>query len=61
MNLANIQGKLSRVEMKKIMAGSGKSCADACTQDAECNGDNGCPSCKAILNYPGTYCLPANL
>ena len=27
MSLANIQGKLSRNEMKKIMAGSGESCS----------------------------------
>ncbi len=26
MSLANIQGKLSRVEMKNIMAGSGENC-----------------------------------
>ena len=31
MSLANIQGKLSRAEMKNIMAGSGGSC---CAHDA---------------------------
>ena len=33
MNLANIQGKLSRAEMKNIMAGSG----GGCTTDSFCN------------------------
>lgn len=30
MNLANIQGKLSRAEMKKIMGGSGTTCSGSC-------------------------------
>jgi hypothetical protein len=30
MNLANIQGKLSRTEMKQIMAGSGIGSNDQC-------------------------------
>jgi hypothetical protein len=39
MSLASIQGKLSRAEMKSIMAGSGSDCkknTTACTTDAEC-------------------------
>lgn len=32
MSLANIQGKLSRTEMKKIMAGSG---SETCVSDGE--------------------------
>lgn len=31
MSLANIKGKLSRAEMKKIMAGSGTFCSDGTT------------------------------
>lgn len=34
-SLANIQGKLSRVEMKSIMAGSGD--YKTCTKDSDCN------------------------
>ena len=33
MSLANIQGKLSRAEMKNIMAGSGST---PCTSDSDC-------------------------
>ena len=41
MSLANIQGKLSRAEMKKIMAGSGGACPyTAC--DLNCNSQNNC-------------------
>ncbi len=37
MSLANIQGKLSRMEMKKIMAGSSDQCWDKpCISDTEC-------------------------
>ena len=47
MSLANIQGKLSRTEMKKIMAGSGSgsNCSDSCSSDSDCNGDNSCHHC----------------
>lgn len=34
MSLANIQGKLSRTEMKKVMAGSG-SCK-SCSKNSDC-------------------------
>jgi len=34
MSLANIQGKLSRAEMKNIMAGSGSSCT--CYSNSDC-------------------------
>ena len=47
MNLANMQGKLSRAEMKKIMAGSGgdQKCGSNCTP-----GSNTCPtSCACSL------------
>ena len=39
MSLANIQGKLSRAEMKNIMAGSGAAClpvGDPCTGNVQC-------------------------
>jgi hypothetical protein len=39
MSLANIEGKLSRAEMKSIMAGSGYSCL-GCTTDQECKDVN---------------------
>jgi len=43
MNLATIQGKLSRAEMKNIMAGSGDNCPLNC--NSNCNQDNHC-QCK---------------
>jgi hypothetical protein len=47
MSLASMQGKLSRAEMKNIMAGSGgANCSDSCTSDSDCNGsDNSCHHC----------------
>lgn len=46
MSLANIQGKLSRAEMKNIMAGS-----DACIKDGEACAmfKNCCNECKATF------------
>lgn len=38
MSLENIQGKLSRAEMKKVMAGSGTQ--GNCTISCSCNGVN---------------------
>ena len=43
MSLATIQGKLSRAEMKNIMAGSGDNCPLNC--NSNCNQDNHC-QCK---------------
>jgi hypothetical protein len=38
-SLANIQGKLSRSEMKNIMAGSGSNCSTSgCCSITNCNG-----------------------
>jgi predicted Zn-ribbon and HTH transcriptional regulator len=57
MNLENIQGKLSRNEMRKIMAGSGggsNRCNYFCNSDSEC--DSTCPSCKSMNNWPGKVC-----
>jgi len=52
MSLANIQGKLSRAEMKNIMAGSGTCALRQCNSDTDCCPDN--PKCTR----PGTtnYC-----
>jgi hypothetical protein len=51
MSLATIQGKLSRVEMKKIMAGSGESdCGTQCS--GTCSLGNG--------NYGKCYTSPKN-
>lgn len=39
MSLANVQGKLSRAEMKNIMAGSGSNCSvSGCCSITNCNG-----------------------
>lgn len=51
MSLANIQGKLSRTEMKKIMAGSGCGAGTAC-------GGGGNGTCKT--GEHGCYCSDPN-
>jgi hypothetical protein len=52
MSLANIQGKLSRIEMKKIMAGSGFNCnADWCNGGA----------CTCTGGYSGTCHIDDNV
>ena len=48
MSLANIQGKLSRAEMKNIMAGSGSGCVK--TGDY-CNRNDTC--CSSTAGYFG--------
>ena len=55
MSLANIQGKMSRAEMKKIMAGSESSCAATA-----CAG-HGSGTCHTAVrnNTPGCYCTVA--
>ena len=46
MSLANIQGKLSRAEMKQIMAGSGAPCSSATTAyDCSRTGDSNNQCC----------------
>ena len=52
MSLANIKGKLSRTEMKNIMAGSGATCTYYCnwTPGVAC----GVSSCT---NGPGGNCI----
>jgi len=46
-SLANIQGKLSRAEMKNIMAGSG---TDSCKSGTSCNFTNDCGYWQCICN-----------
>ncbi len=55
-SLAGIQGKLSRSEMKKIMAGSGGRCGDRCTDPAtDCTGDQNYTCNKCISKNGGPY------
>lgn len=49
MSLANIKGKLTRIEMKNIMAGSGAPCG--CGSDADCGA--GAPYCNKQLQCDG--------
>lgn len=58
MSLANIQGKLSREEMKKIMAGSGDCCLSEYSWDCSsakpcCTGLN----CVRNGTNTGTICM----
>lgn len=47
MSLANIQGKLSKTEMKKIMAGSGHSlCGQWCESEYDCRWMSYCNKCN---------------
>ena len=54
MSLTDMQGKLSRTEMKEIMAGSGADCGgtSTCVPGQPC--DDG--TCRAINYYPAIYC-----
>ena len=54
MNLANIQGKMNRREMKLIMAGGSgyDNCNNYCDTDSSCGGGQ-CPHCSAIPNWAG--------
>ena len=56
MSLANIQGKLSRTEMRNIMAGSGKNCPK-CTKQSDCP-NSSCVSWSTggPCGY-GSYCI----
>ena len=58
MSLANIQGKLSRTEMKKIMAGSGTpECGWGCLGPKDCEGNSSCGKC--ISHNGGSYVCAA--
>ena len=55
MSLANIQGRLSRKELKNIMAGSGEFCYGACEQPAwTCKYIRDCGG-GALLRCEGYY------
>jgi hypothetical protein len=60
MSLANIQGKMSRTEMKNIMAGSdgGWGCIEElkwdCSMNPGNNQDQCCPGLKCEINGTGT-------
>lgn len=54
MSLANIQGKLSRTEMKSIMAGSGDT---KCGHDISCDGHSEFQSCGSSGNCGCGYVL----
>ena len=54
MSLANIQGKLSRTEMRNIMAGSGSNCSvcsPACGPGYSCGKDWDRGGCMCKPNY----------
>jgi len=52
MSLANIQGKLSRAEMRKVMAGTGEcTCSPACGPGYSCQKDYNLGGCSCQPNY----------
>lgn len=55
MSLANIQGKLSRAEMKSIMAGSGSGDACNCNSNDDCAGN---ATKKTCYNGAAYSCTP---
>ncbi len=56
MSLANIQCKLSRAEMKNIMAGKtdpiSPECGEECMSAADCNTNVSCPKCVSHNSGP---------
>lgn len=56
MSLANIEGKLSRAEMKNIMAGSGAICK-SCSSDSDCDSRHVCRSSSSCPDYSGVCAL----
>ena len=57
MSLANIQGKLSRAEMKNIMAGLGDPFGCPTTFTSSCSSGNNCRCCWGSGN--DQYCTSA--
>ncbi len=58
MSLANIQGKLTRAEMKKIMAGAEgeeNSCNVGCSANKDCT--KVCLKCELAPNWPQNFCV----
>jgi len=58
MSLANLQGKMSRKEMKNIMAGSGGCNNKICHSDTDCCSEF--PKCAPIPNWAGTSACAYN-
>ena len=57
MSLANIQGKLSRTEMKNIMAGSGAGCGTGISCSGKKSGDScGTKFCVCESHDGGLWC-----
>ncbi len=58
MSLKNIQGKLSRAEMKNIMAGSGdgSGCGSACSGTCKTT-DNHSGNCRLTTTTGKCYCI----
>lgn len=57
MSLANIKGKLSRKEMKNIMAGSGNVICTTCSSDSDCSIGHVCRSSPSCFD-PKVCALP---
>jgi hypothetical protein len=59
MSLENIQGKMSRLEMRNIMAGSTSNCNNYCDGTyPPCSGE--CAKCSPIPNWTGkSVCIHA--
>ena len=53
MSLANMQGKMSRKELKNIMAGSYFSCGGTCTTNFDCSSGD-CCGCGSPGTTPKT-------
>ncbi len=52
MSLANMRGKLSRSEMKNLMAGSGSRGCDQCMSDSECTYTTECRQSTSCVGVP---------
>ncbi len=63
MSLAAVAGKLSRAEMKNVIAGNGNlsslSCNAACIEDSDCNAGKKCKEkpCVEDPNQTTNYCV----
>lgn len=57
MSLANMQGKMSRLEMKSIIAGGSgavSNCNNLCGGNYGTCGGGECPTCSPIPNWSGS-------
>lgn len=62
MSLATVAGRLSRAEMRNVMAGSGSSslsCNAACVENSDCNAGKKCKEkpCVEDPNQTTNYCV----